>query len=869
MPSCVRYLLCPIFTTRHTLDFGSRFALASGMSLLQDLHYGWRQLLRTPGFLVVAVASLALGIGANTAIFSLLNACLIKTLPIRDPQQLVMLTDPSSSGVSIGSQDGERGLLSYPEFQQMAREATLFDGLLAVESSDTRLPVRVEQSREELRSKMVSGNYFADLGVQPQLGRFFDSSVDKQLGGAPFAVLNDSFWERRFGRDPAVIGKTLTIQQTSLTIIGVAPRGFAGETVGQNPDFWVPLSMELQMKPGRDWLHVLPDPTMKVMWLHVFGRLKPGITLGQANAQANGIFKRSLEVSYASLSANSKRGFMDQRLRLRPAATGASEVRERFSEALYVVFAAVGLTLLICCANLTNLLLARANSRRREITVRLALGASKARIVRQLFTESFLLSVLGAAVGLGIAKLSAPLLVRMASSPRNPIRLDVELDPRVLLFTAAVAILTTVLFGLAPALRAVRSDMSSSLREGARGMTASAARMRLSKLFVVGQVALSLLLLVGAGLFLRTLLNLQNLDLGYAREKLLLIRVDALSAGYSGERLPILFTQLLQNFRNTPGVRGATYSSNGLFSGSESGDQVLVEGYTAHGKNDRGARFDRIGPGYFSTVGIPMLMGREVGEQDRRGTLQVCVINDAFAKRFFAQRNPLGKHITQLYGDQKDVCEIIGVAKDSRDHNLRGELPPRFFLPVAQNKDPGDIGAINFEVRTIGDAAGMLNTLRRVVDQTDSKLVVNSSLLGELVDQRIGQDKMIANLTTLFGLLALGLAAIGIYGVLAYGVSQRTSEIGIRMALGAQSRNVIGMIVNETVVMVAIGLAAGLVASYFATRLIESKLFGLHGMDPSVLGAAVGVMAVIGILAAYGPAWRASRIDPARALRSE
>lgn len=839
------------------------------MLLLQDLHYCWRTLSRTPGFFAIAVLSLALGIGANTAIFDLLNSCLMKVLPVRNPQQLVILTDPSSSGLLIGESSGERALLSYPEFQDLQRGATCFESLFAVQSDPDRLQVRLDGSEaEEVTSKLASGTYFSALGVQPEAGRFFDSTVDRELGTSPYAVLSDAFWERRFGRDPTAIGRTMTIHHTAFTIIGIAPAGFFGETVGQRPDIWIPLSMQLQVLPGRDWLHPRPDPTEKVMWLHVFGRLQPNVTLVQAQAQTNSLFKQSLEASYASLSAANRKSFMDQRLRVRPAATGASDLRERFAEPLYVVFAAVGAVLLICCANLTNLLLARATARQREITVRLALGASKVRVVRQLLTESLILSALGAAGGLLIAVGITPVLLRMASSESQPIQLQTELDWRVLLFTAAVAILTTVLFGLAPALRAARTDVNLSLREG-RGLTASLNRLRLGRIFVMAEVALSLVLLVGAGLFLMTLLNLQRVDLGYARDKLLLIRVVGVAAGYKDDRLALLYRELLQKIENTPGVRGATFSENGLFSGTESADQISVEGYSPHGKNDRGARFDQIGPRYFSTLGIPLLLGREIDERDKRGGVLVCVINEAFAKLFFADRNPLNQHVIDQYGDKKVPFEVVGVVKNSRDHALRGDVPPRFF--VAAEQAAFDVPpAANFEIRTAANPNAMLRTLRRLIQETNPDLpILSARSLGELIDGRVAQDRLIANLTSIFGALALLLSAIGIYGVLAYGVSQRTSEIGVRMAIGAQSRTVIRMILRETLLLLIIGVAAGLAVSALATRLIQSKLFGLHPMDPLVVSSAVMVMSAIGLLAAYGPAWRASRIDPATALRYE
>lgn len=839
------------------------------MLFLQDLRFAWRQLRRSPGFLAVAVASLTLGIGANTAIFSLLNACLIRNLPVRDPQHLVILTNPASKSFIIGSETGARQLLSYPEFQRLDGEGSPFARLCAVESGEPRWQIRLDGGNEEIRAKLVSASYFAVLGVEPRVGRFFGRSADSPVGGAPYAVLSDDYWARRFGRDPSAIGKRMVVQNTVLTIIGVAPSGFFGESVGQRPDVWAPLSMQPQLNPGRDWLRPPADPTEKVMWLHAFGRLKPGVTLNEAAARANVTFKQFLEEDYALLSETGRRQFLDQNLVLKPAPNGASELRDRFADALYVLSAAVAITLLICCANLTNLLLARANGRTREIAVRRALGASDFRIARQLFTESLLLSALGAVCGLILAKVIGPLLVHMASGAGETLGLVPTLDWHVLLFTGLIAVLTTALVGLAPALRAGRADVNATLRDGTRSATASAGRLRLGKIFVATQVALSLVLLVTAGLFLRTLTNLQHADLGYAREKLLLLRVDGVTAGYRDQRLETAYRQLLDAFRNTPGVRGATYSQNGLFIGSESGDTVRVEGYTPRGRDDRTARFDTVGPGYFSALGIPLLLGREIDARDRTGGLAVCVVNEAFARLFFAGRNPLGKHITEQYGDKQTTYEVVGVAQNSRDHDLRGSVPPRIFTASTQPPPGEPPYAVNFEIRTAAEPHSMLNTLRRAARAQNPNIAILGALtLDELIQQRVGQDRLLANLVSIFGTLALVLAAIGIYGVVAYGVSQRTSEIGVRMALGAHPWKVVAWIVRESLLVAGAGLLAGLALSYVATRLIATKLVGLSAMDPLVLSAALFLMAAIAALAACVPAWRASRIHPAIALRS-
>ena len=839
------------------------------MSFLQDLHFGWRNLTRTPGFLVVAVLSLALGIGANTALFSLVYSALYKTLPIDDPQMLVLFNDPSVAGISIGVNTGDRAMMSWPEFQDMHRVQAL-QGIFASEAMLDKMHVRIGSSEEQARGKMVSGAYFSVLGLHPQLGRFFDESVDRQMGGSPYIVLSDEYWTRRFGRDPAAIGKSITIQKTPFDVIGVAPRDFAGENVGQNPDFWTPLTMQLQVMPGMDFLRPLPDPTSKIMWLHVFGRLRPDANLAQAQTQANAIFKAGLTQSYQSLSAETRKELMDQRLKLRPASTGASDVRDRLSESMFVIFAAVGATLLICCANLSNLLMARANARQREITVRLALGASKFRVARQLFTEGLLLSLIGAALGLVLSQAIAPWLLRMASSGDDPIHLDVAINWRVLVFTGSVAVATTLICSLLPALRAAKTQLMSTLREGGRGLTGSRGRLAAGRVFVGAQVALSLILLVGAGLFLRTLINLQSVDLGYKKDRLAMLSVDASAAGYESQARGVLYRRILDQLRSTPGVRSATLSSNGLFSGSESNDGIAVEGYTPKVKDDHNSAFDAVGPGYFSALGIPLLQGREIDERDAPAGTSVCVINEAFAKQFFMGRNPIGRHVTAEHGDQKTVFEVVGVAKNSRDHQLREKIPPRVFVALLQGKWTGEVSRFaNYEIRVAMDGGQALAQIKNAVAAVDRNLDVETRFLGRSIDQQVTQERLVANLVALFGCLALALAAIGIYGILAYGVSQRTSEIGLRMAIGAGTRNVVSMIAGETIWMVAGGLAVGLLTAFFLTQLISSKLFGVTPTDPLVMISAVAILALVGLVAATLPAFRASRIDPAIALRNE
>ncbi len=583
----------------------------------QDVRYALRNLALAPGFAAVAILSLALGIGANTAVFSLLNGVMMSALPVPEPEQLVMLSDPRSAGVAIGMMSGDRRLYSYAEYEQLRGQATdVFSSLAASQSALERWQLRIgSREAEEARGRLVSGAYFEVLGIRPLLGRLLTRG-DDALGAAPYVVISHDYWVRRFGGNLDALGKTVTIRKAPLTIIGVTPAGFFGETVGERPDFWAPLSMQASLLPGRDWLHdVGPD---KVMWLHILGRLKSGVSLGQAEAKANTVFRNGLEAHYgATLSAEARQEFLNQRLVVRPAAGGASRVRERYSNPLYALLGVVGCVLLIACANVANLLLARGAARSREIALRLSLGASRGRLVRQLLTESMVLAMAGGAAGLAVAHVTYTLLVRLVANAEENFDMSFALDWRVMAFSFALTLAAGVLFGLLPALRVTKVEAGAALKAQGRAATATTRQMRWSRALVAVQIALSLPLLVGAALLLRTLHNLQQIDLGYAKENLLLVRVDAQSAGYRLEQRAPLFRELLDEIRRVPGVRGATFSENGVFSGTDSGDQISVEGYTPKGRNDRGAAWDQVGPEYFSTLGVRMLRGREIADSDR------------------------------------------------------------------------------------------------------------------------------------------------------------------------------------------------------------------------------------------------------------
>jgi predicted permease len=657
------------------------------------------------------------------------------------------------------------------------------------------------------------------------------------------------------------------MRKASLTIIGVAPRGFIGETAGQEPDLWIPARMQPSVVPGRDWLH--DTPPGKTMWLNVFGRLKPGVTPAQAEGEANALFHAGLEAFYGSvLTGERRREFLDQRLQIRPAGRGASQTRHEYSTSLTALLAAVGVLLLIACANLANLLLARGAARKAEIALRLSLGATRGRLVRQLITESLALAAMGGAGGLGAAWFLHGALVRMMAAADPRFRIGFALDPLVLGFAGAVTLGAALLFGVLPAWQATRSDAGAALKEQGRSATGSPGRMRPGRLLVSLQLALSLPLLFGAGLLARTVYNLQRADLGFAAERLLLVRLDMREAGYDAARRDIALVELLGRLRRIPGVQAASLSQLGLFSGGNSATPIEVEGYVSRGDNDHGSAMDVVGPGYFSTLRVPMLLGREILESDRSGTPRVCVINEAFARRFFERRNPVGMRITSSDDVRRTTYEVVGVAKNARTQGLREEIEPRYY--VAARQDPAGVKSPTFLIRTAVRTAAVMTAVRKTIQGMDAGLPVESARsIEEQMAPLMAQDRSTAQLAVVFGCVALGLAAIGLYGVLSYGITRRRGEIAVRIALGARPGGVVAMILRETAAVVMAGLTAGAGLAYAASRLVGSRLYGVAPLDAATMAVAVGVLVLVAMGAAYLPARRASRLDPMAALRRE
>ena len=840
--------------------------------LLQDLRYGLRTLGKNPGFTAAAVLTLALGIGANTAIFGVWNSVLHASLPVvSKPEQLVMLSDPDRAGSMWSGRwesrtDGPRAWFTWGEFEQLRDDAEGFSTLMATQNSLSTWAIHIDGApAEEASGRLVSGSFFKVLGIKPIVGRVFTAADDR--APTPEAVISYTYWQRRFGGQTDVLGKTFTLRDTALTIIGVAPAGFIGETSGQQPDLWMPLTMQSSALPGEDRLHDTP-PT-KVMWLQVFGRLKPGVTPTQAEAEANGIFQTGLASFYGAVaSSDRQRAYLDQRLQLRSGARGASEARPAFSTSLTALLVAVGVLLLIACANLANLLLARGAARQPEIALRVALGATRGRLLRQFLTESLTLAIMGGVAALAAAYLLHEALVPLLATSDASFRMSFVMDGSVVAFLVAATLGAALFFGLLPAWQVVRGDAGAKLREQHRGTKDSRRQTRAGRWLVSLQLALSLPLLVGAGLLVRTVYNLQHADLGFPAGRLLLVRVDLGDMARSGTDRSTRARELLREVQGIPGVRAASFSQLGVFSGGESSTGIEVEGYAPRGDRDRSSATDDVGPKYFSTLGIPLVLGRDIQESDNAGAATVCVINQAFAKRFFDGRNPVAMRVTSRDGDQRTTCQVVGVAANAHTRNVRGDVEPRFFMAAQQ--PPYAAPSPTLLIRTSVDTAAVMASVRKAIQRVEPTLpILSARSIEEQMAPLTAQDRTSAQLAMVFGGVALALAAIGLYGVLAYGVARRTGEIAVRLALGAQPARVVAMILGETLGTIAAGLLLGEGLAYAASHLINSRLYGVAPLDPLTLVLATGLLLMVALSAAVVPALSASRLDPMAALRQE
>jgi predicted permease len=865
--------------------------------LFQDLRFSIRLLAKAPGFTFVVIMSLALGIGANTAIFSLIDAVMLKMLPIKNPEQLrqVIWAAPSGppkvrlhSSYSTGfCPDDEPGVdmgcsFSYPTFEQVHDQSQAFSHVFTYTWAGD-LNVTVNGQAALAQGELVSGDYFSGLGIKPLLGRAI-TPADDQPGAPPVAVISYGYWERRFGADPSAVGKSVTMNGVPFMLVGITPPEFFGVQPGNSPLIWVPLRKKTELNQARGKLsapkprglgpevvlqaQALSDFTRRdSWWLRIMGRLKPGVSDAQARAELETIFRQSVAVG---LSPAPKPQDLP-RLEMRPVNRGIETLRWQFSKPLLVLMTVVGLVLLIACANVANLLLARGTARQKELAVRLALGAARQRLVRQLLTESVLLSLAGGAVGLLLAYWGSHLLVTLMSEGWQQINVSVGPGARVLGFTLGVSLLTGILFGLAPALRGTRVDLTPALKENPGDLAIRPGRVRLGlgKLLVVWQVAVSLLLVIGASLFVRTLVNLETLDVGFNRKNLLLFAIDPTKSGYSGQSLAAFYRDVQDRIEALPGVQSVSMSQHALISESYDSNDISIAGYKPKPQERMDVGVLRVGPKFFETMRIPILLGRSIGLKDTESSPEVAVVSESFARHYFPGQSPVGRRFG--FGDKNpSEIEIVGVARNAKYSSLQSDYDTGTTVYVASLQKPEALWQMNYEVRTAGHPMNWVSGIRRAVESIDKTVPLsNIKTQTEQIDETIIEQRLFAKLTGFFGLLALGLACVGLYGTMSYAVVRRTNEIGIRMALGAHRGRVLEMVLKESLLLVAVGIALGLPIAFAATRLVKSFLFGLTPTDPATIFGSTLVLAAVAAMAGYLPARRAARVDPLVALRYE
>ena len=816
----------------------------------RDLRYAGRTLRKAPAFSAVAVVTLALAIGANTAIFSVMNAVMLRSLPVERPDELISLT-----AVYTRSTDPA---FSYAAYRQFAAEGDHLVDAIAASVVD-RVAITIDGGPESARHKRVSGNYFTMLGVGPALGRTLLPSDDRLPPAAPVAVISDGYWAARFGRDPSVIGRTVRFNAMAVTIVGVAPRGFFGEGAGEMPDIWTPLTAQ----PSPPWVWNGHSTT----WLRILGRRRPGVTLQQAQAGLEPVYARIREDIAAGMERPEfRRGILDSRLAVLEAHGGSRRLRDNFQRPLQVLMGIVGLVLVIACANVASLVLARAAGRRRETAVCLAIGAGRLRLVRQLLAEALLLAGLGATAGLVLALWGTSALAALASRSALAISIDLGPDARVLAFTTLVALATAVVFGLLPALRSARIDPLSALRaagSSVRGMV----RVPLGRTLVVTQIAMSLVLLVGAALFVRSLVQLRNVDTGFDADRVLLLQLTPLvdEQRVTAADRRALYRGLLERAEGVPGVRAASLSFTGLFNNGTWGNVITVEGLTpASGAAPR-TFANAIAPRYFEVVGLELVRGRAFTERDHETAPPVAIVNQTFARNFLGGGDPVGRHVG-LGAPARVMMEIVGVVADAKYVDLREEDRPMLYVPFTQY----DQNLRSLEVRTAGAPAAVAAALRDQLSTVDRRITIAATTtLDAQIDASFAAERLIARLSAAFGLLALALAAVGLYGLTAYVTAQRTGEIGIRIALGGERRDVRWLVMRDLLVLVAIGAAIGLPIALGGARLLESQLYQVDPGDPLAVALGILTLSIAALAAGYLPARRAVRVDPLAALRCE
>jgi len=833
----------------------------------QDLRFGFRSLRRSPLFTVVAVSTLAFGIGANTAIFSLMDQVLLQLLPVKHPAQLVLVAE---RGTRFGDSWGDKDI-SYPMYRDFRDGNQVFSGMFC--RFPTGISLGYGDRTERVDAELVSGSYFPVLGVTAAIGRTLTPDDDRVPGGNPVAMLSYSFWQSRLSSDPSIVGKQIVMDGYTFTVIGVSQAGFDGVELGYKSKVFVPMMMKAQMTPRSGGPSGgLEDRSLS--WVTAFGRLKPGISISQANASLQPLMHSILEVEVEEprlqhYSNYDRAQFLKNTVELLPGSQGWSGLRERMQTPLWVLAALSGAVLLLACANLANLLLARATTREREMAVRLAIGSGRRGIIRLLFVESLLLSAIGTVVGLGLAVLADRVLLAtyFSGDSAGDVPISSVPDMRVLVFALAATLLTTLVFGLAPAIQSSGADVAPALNDRA-GSGAGGRQVFLRKLLVAGQIALALLLLIGASLFLRTLANLETTGPGFSTEHLVTFRLDPSLNGYGDERTKDFFRRLTEELQTLPAVSSVGLSTMPFLQGYGWSNPVIAEGYVTDPGQEQPATVDEISPNLFKTLEVPILAGRDFTPFETR---PVALINESFARKYFADRNPIGLHIG-LVNEQsaaQDVpnLEVVGVVKDLKFKNLRDPAPVQAYYPYWQGVK---FRFMTFYLRTRFDRRQVMETVREQVRRLDPNVpVVDLRTIDEQIGLSLKTERLVASLSAVFGAVATALAVIGLYGVMAYSVARRRREIGIRVALGALQSDVLWMVMQQVVVLSGAGLAVGSMLAFALSRLIRRQLYGLQPHDPFTYVSAAVVLAAAACAAGFIPSWRASRVDPMHALRHE
>ena len=830
--------------------------------LWRDLRYGARQLKQSPGFTAVAILSLALGIGANTAIFQLLDAVRLRTLPVQNPQGLAYI-DFAPGSQRSGWFSTRSARMTWALWKEIRAQQQAFSGVVGWSAARFNLASGGEARYAE--GMYVSADFFRHLGVPLLLGRAFGPDEDGEACGAPGAVLNYAFWRREFGGETGVLGRNITLDGNSFSIIGVTGPSFFGVEVGRLYDVAIPFCADRLMaanKKGR-------IPNRDAWWLSMMGRLKPGWTLDKASAQIQSIAPAVMQATLPpSYKPDMAKRYLANKLVLSEGATGISGLRRQYEQPLWLLLATTGLVLLIACANLANLLLARASVREREIAVRTALGASRGRLVRQLLSESLLLAVAGAAFGAALAQAMSRGLIAFLSTSSNPVFVNIGVDARIFGFTSLLALATCVLFGLLPAMRATRIAPWAAIRSGGRGTTAGRERFGLRRALVSTQVALSLVLLVGALLFIRSLQKLATADAGFRAEGVLTVNANFPSVQYTKERLPMVHRELLDKLSTVPGIVSAAQVNFTPVSGSSWDNSIGPDG-TVAAASGKESWFNQCGPGYFKTLGTPLLAGRDFNDADTLKSPAVAIVNEEFAKKFFGGANPVGRTFRREApaGKPEPLYQIVGLVKNTKYYELREDPRPIGFFAISQNDDPG-FGA-TFVLRMAGPVRDTLANVKTTVANVNPTIGLQFRFLSRQLEESLLRERLMATLSGCFGLLAALLATIGLYGVISFTVARRRNEIGVRMALGAGRGRIVSMVLREAAILIAVGLVAGGLLALLAGRTASSLLYGLQPHDPPTIAVAMALLTLVALIASYWPARRAAALDPMAALRDE